>query len=54
MNLKELLKRCVRIILTSRKPTREEFMKVSKVTSLGVVIIGVLGVFVAFIFGLIG
>lgn len=54
MEIKELLKRCVRIIHTSRKPTPEEYKKVSKVTSLGAIIIGFIGVIVAFVFGLIG
>jgi protein transport protein SEC61 subunit gamma-like protein len=48
----ELIKRCIRILYISRKPTGEEFAKVAKVTSLGMAIFGVIGLIISFIFGL--
>ncbi|MFH2105761.1 MAG: protein translocase SEC61 complex subunit gamma [Candidatus Micrarchaeota archaeon] len=54
MNLTELVKRCLRILIISRKPTHDEFTKVAKVTSIGVIVIGLVGVVVAVIFGFIG
>ncbi len=54
MNLGELIRRCFRILIISRKPTQDEFRKVAKVTSIGVIVIGLVGVVVAVIFGLIG
>jgi protein transport protein SEC61 subunit gamma-like protein len=54
MNLAELVKRCLRILIISRKPTQDEFRKVAKVTTIGVIVIGLVGVVVAVIFGFIG
>ena len=53
MDIKELLKRCVRIFHISRKPTPDEFQKVFKITAFGAVVIGVIGVAIAFVFKLI-
>lgn len=53
MDFVDLLKRCVRILHISRKPTTEEFEKVAKVTALGIVIIGVIGILTSVVFSLI-
>ena len=47
MNIPELLLRCVRLLKISRKPTDEEFAKVTKVTAIGIVAIGVVGLLVS-------
>jgi len=52
LEIKELLKRCVRILHISRKPTPAEFDKVAKVTALGMVVFGIIGLIVSFAFGL--
>ena len=52
MEFAELIKRCIRILYISRKPTGEEFAKVAKVTSLGMAIFGVVGLIISFIFEL--
>ncbi|MDD5339844.1 MAG: protein translocase SEC61 complex subunit gamma [Candidatus ainarchaeum sp.] len=49
----ELIKRCIRILYISRKPTPEEFEKVAKVTSLGMAIFGIIGFIISFLFGLV-
>lgn len=43
MELNELLKRCIRIIHISRKPTSAEFSKTAKVTALGMLLFGLTG-----------
>lgn len=53
MEFSELIKRCIRIIYISRKPTMEEFEKVAKVTSLGMLMFGAIGFIISFIFGLV-
>lgn len=54
MDIKELVGRSIRIIHISRKPTDEEFSKVAKVTAVGIVIIGVLGIIISLIFAPLG
>jgi len=39
----ELIRRCIRILHIARKPTNAEFEKVAKVTALGMVAFGVIG-----------
>jgi protein transport protein SEC61 subunit gamma-like protein len=53
LELAELLKRCIRILYISRKPTMAEFEKVAKVTSLGMLMFGLIGFIISFVFGLI-
>jgi len=53
MDVSELIKRCIRIIHISRKPTAEEYEKVAKVTALGMVVIGVIGIISSIIFSII-
>ena len=47
MNLKastnDFLKQCKRVLRVARKPDREEYFQFSKVTALGIAIIGVMG-----------
>ena len=52
MDIGELIKRCIRILHISRKPTPAEFNKVAKVTALGMVAFGVIGLIVSIVFGL--
>lgn len=53
MELAELIKRCVRIIYISRKPTGEEFNSVAKITSLGMALFGIIGFIISFLFSLV-
>ncbi|HHT18124.1 MAG: protein translocase SEC61 complex subunit gamma [Euryarchaeota archaeon] len=37
------IKQCQRVLKVSRKPDREEFFNVAKVTGIGIILIGVIG-----------
>lgn len=41
------LKQCERVLKVSRKPDNEEYKTVSKVTGIGIIIIGVIGFIIA-------
>ena len=43
METMELIRRCIRILHIARKPTGAEFDKVAKVTAVGMVAFGVIG-----------
>ncbi len=49
MNISELIERCKRILYISRKPTDDEFKKVAKVTAIGVIIMGILGIIISLV-----
>lgn len=50
MDIGELFNRSIRIFHISRKPTPSEFWEVAKITSLGMVVIGVIGVIISVVF----
>ena len=50
MELAELVKRCIRIFYIARKPTPAEWSKVAKVTALGMLLFGLTGFVISFIF----
>ena len=54
MEIRELIKRCIRILHISRKPTGDEYAKVARVTALGMAIFGLVGFIIFIVFGLIG
>ncbi|MFH1222483.1 MAG: protein translocase SEC61 complex subunit gamma [Candidatus Micrarchaeota archaeon] len=54
MEYLELLRRCWRILLISRKPTPEEYSEVAKVAGIGIIIFGTVGFVIALIFNFIG
>ena len=47
MDIRETISRCIRIFYISRKPTNEEFIKVAKVTSAGIIVIGLIGLIIS-------
>jgi len=49
MNIGELFNRSIRIFHISKKPTPSEFWEVAKITSLGMIVIGVIGVVLSFV-----
>jgi protein transport protein SEC61 subunit gamma-like protein len=53
LEMKELIRRCVRIMHISRKPNAIEFEKVAKVTALGMAVFGVIGLLVSLVLNLI-
>jgi protein transport protein SEC61 subunit gamma-like protein len=54
LDIQELLKRCIRILHISRKPTGSEYSKVARVTALGMLLFGFIGFIVTIVFGLVG
>ncbi|MEM2909051.1 MAG: protein translocase SEC61 complex subunit gamma [Candidatus Bilamarchaeaceae archaeon] len=51
MDLNELIKRCVRILHISRKPTQSEYDEVAKVAALGMAAFGTVGLIVSVLLG---
>ncbi len=41
--LKSFLQQCRRVLIITRKPTRDEFINVSKITGLGICLLGAIG-----------
>jgi protein translocase SEC61 complex gamma subunit len=54
MNAIDLITRCIRIIQIARKPTEAELGKVAKITALGIVVIGAIGIIISLIFAPLG
>jgi len=46
---KSFIKECVRVFKITKKPTKEEFKTISKVSGLGILIIGLLGFLVSIV-----
>ncbi len=53
MEWKKTLQACIRILKITRKPSEAEFRKIAKITGGAIVLIGVLGVVIHFLFSLI-
>ena len=49
MELAELLKRCIRILHISRKPSGPEFSKVARITAIGMILFGFVGFVISII-----
>lgn len=49
MDIKTTIERCIRILHISRKPTDEEFWEVAKITSIGMVGIGIAGLLISLV-----
>jgi protein transport protein SEC61 subunit gamma and related proteins len=49
LELSELVKRCIRILHISRKPSGAEFSKVARITALGMVLFGLVGFIISVI-----
>ncbi|MBE2899768.1 protein translocase SEC61 complex subunit gamma [Methanothermobacter thermautotrophicus] len=48
------IKQSKRVLKVSKKPSREEYLNVSKVTGIGIIIIGVIGFIISIIAQLLG
>ncbi|MCC9261523.1 protein translocase subunit SecE [Methanobrevibacter woesei] len=53
-NLDKLWKDCKRVLKVARKPDGSEYLDFSKITALGIVVIGVIGFVIVLISQLIG
>jgi len=47
--IKEFLAKCRRVAIVMRKPTKEELIMISKVTGLGILAIGAIGLLISLI-----
>lgn len=54
MEISEIIKRCVRVLYIARKPTDDEFRKVAKVTAIGIVLIGLIGLVISLVLAPLG
>ncbi len=50
MGLKNFLSNCVRVLRVTRRPNKEEYLAASKITGLGIILIGVIGFVIFLIF----
>ncbi|MEM4703153.1 MAG: protein translocase SEC61 complex subunit gamma [Candidatus Pacearchaeota archaeon] len=50
MKIKEFLQQCGRVLRIARKPTAEEIKQVSKISALGLLIIGMIGFIITILF----
>ena len=46
LKIKHFIKECIRVLKVTRRPGKEEFKSIVKVTSLGILIIGLIGFFI--------
>ncbi|OQD59697.1 protein translocase, subunit SecE [Methanobrevibacter arboriphilus JCM 13429 = DSM 1125] len=53
-SVNRFFKECKRVLKVSKKPSKEEYVNFSKVTAIGILIIGVIGFIIVLIFQLIG
>jgi protein transport protein SEC61 subunit gamma-like protein len=53
VNTKQFIGKCVRVFKVARKPTNQELKQVSKISALGLLIIGFLGFAISLIFTLL-
>jgi protein transport protein SEC61 subunit gamma-like protein len=53
-SITQALKQFRRVLYISRRPDRDEFMNVAKITGIGIIIVGVIGFVISLIAQLIG
>jgi protein transport protein SEC61 subunit gamma and related proteins len=53
LKLNSFFKKCVRVWRVLRKPTKEEFLMVAKISAIGILIIGLVGFILALLMGFI-
>jgi protein transport protein SEC61 subunit gamma-like protein len=54
MGLKSFLKNCARVLRVTRRPTKDEYFAASKITGLGIIIIGLIGFLIFLFFHFLG
>ncbi|MDI6724890.1 MAG: protein translocase SEC61 complex subunit gamma [Methanobacterium sp.] len=53
-SISQFIKQCRRVLYISKRPDREEFQNVSKITGIGIIIIGTIGFIITLIAQLTG
>jgi len=54
MKIKNFFKNCIRVLKVTRRPTRNEYLSASKITGIGILIIGTIGFGIFLIFHFTG
>ncbi|CDG64556.1 MAG: protein transport protein subunit gamma [Methanobacterium sp.] len=52
-SMANFIKQCQRVLKVSKKPDREEYINVAKVTGIGIILIGVIGFIISIVAQLI-
>lgn len=52
MDILTFLKECRRVLFVATRPRRKEFEKIVKITGLGIILVGLLGVLLSFLLSL--
>jgi protein transport protein SEC61 subunit gamma-like protein len=52
--ISQFIKQCKRVLIISKRPDREEFQNVAKITGIGIIIIGVIGFIITLVAQLTG
>jgi len=52
--ISQFIKQCRRVLHVSKKPEREEYINVAKITGIGVIIMGMIGFIISLIAQLLG
>ncbi len=50
----EFIQNCKRMFQVARKPDRDEYLQVAKITGLGIILIGILGYIIMLIASMVG
>ncbi len=48
-SISQFIKQCRRVLYVSKRPDRDEFVNVAKITGIGIIIIGVIGFIISII-----
>ena len=51
-DLRNYLRECARVLHVATRPRRKEFEKIVKITGLGIIIVGLIGVIISFLLSL--
>lgn len=54
INIKSFIRECIRVLQITKKPTKEEYKTIVKITGLGIIIIGALGFIISIMGSLLG
>ncbi len=52
--ISQFIRQCRRVIYVSRRPDRDEYQNVAKITGIGIIIVGVIGFIISLIAQLLG
>jgi protein transport protein SEC61 subunit gamma-like protein len=51
-NIAQYIRECIRVLTVASRPRRKEFEKIVKITGLGIILIGLIGVIISFLLSL--